>query len=279
MLHEKRIQDSLNYLAAKAEASEDAHRLRQFIQHRRGIPIEGAISLIQSDPEIQGPRLFTAHCASCHAHVDENGKGIAGPTEGVAAPNLFGFASRTWLAGVLNPETFASRDYFGATAHAEDLMNGYLNEHVAYLSEEGKQQLGQVIAALSAEAKLVGQAEADSKAEADGTLTTGRELIATALSATEDAESEYSCTDCHKFHDAGEYGAPDLTGYGSEEWLVELISNPDHERFYEGSNDRMPAFHADSKDPDNNRLSEQQVRMIAQWLRGDLKTLDVSAEQ
>ncbi len=272
-LHDKRVQDSLGYLAAKQKATEEAHRLRQVIQHRGGIPIEGAISLMQKDPELQGPRLFSANCASCHAHTDAEGNGIAGPTEGDAAPNLYGFASRAWLAGVLDPEKFASRDYFGATAHGEDLMQGYLTEHVAYLSDEGKQQMTKLVAALSAEAQLADQAEADAAAEADGSLEEGRTLIASPLAATEDAESEYSCTDCHKFRDEGDLGsAPDLTGYGSESWLVELISNPEHERFYEGTNDRMPAFHADESS-DNNLLTAEQVRMIARWLRGDDRVL------
>ena len=77
-LHAKRIQDSKNYLAAKKDASEQAFRLRQVIQHRGGIPVEGAITLMDTDSVLQGPKLFTKNCASCHAHTDENGHGIAG---------------------------------------------------------------------------------------------------------------------------------------------------------------------------------------------------------
>ena len=48
---------------------------------------------------------------------------------------------------------------------------------------------------------------------------------------------------CHHFHDAGDLGtAPDLTGYGSREWMIGMISDPEHERFYGEKNDRMPAF-------------------------------------
>ena len=61
----------------------------------------------------------------------------------------------------------------------------------------------------------------------------GRELLV----------SEMGCTDCHRFHDDGELGiAPDLTGYGSREWLIGFISDPRHERFYGENNDRMPAY-------------------------------------
>ncbi len=271
-LHAKRIQDSKNYLAAKEDASAQAFRLRQVIQERGGIPIEGAITLMGTDSVLQGPKLFTKNCASCHAHTDEEGHGIAGPTEGPGAPNLYGFASREWLRGVMNPDTFASPDYFGDTEHAEDLMQGFLTEHVAYLNDEGKAQMAKVIASLSAEAQLVSQADQDTADEASGLLDEGRALIASPLSASEDAESEYSCTDCHKFRDEGDVGAPDLTGYGSEEWLVEAISNIEHERFYEGSNDRMPVFHLEGEEV-SNRLTKEQIRLIARWLRGDDGTL------
>lgn len=274
-LHAKRLRDSRDFLAAKEKAEHDAHRLRDVIRHRGGIPTGGALSLMLTDSELQGPRLFASNCASCHAHTDAEGVGILGPAEGDAAPNLYGFASREWLAGVLDPEKFASREYFGATMHGEDMMQGYLTEHVAYLSDEGTQQLKQLIVALSAEAQLPSQAEGDATAASDGTLDAGRELMSTPLAATDDAEGEYSCTDCHKFHDAGDLGsAPDLTGYGGEAWLVEFISNADHERFYAGGNDRMPLFAEDPETPETNLLSEQQIRMIARWLRGDDRDLN-----
>ena len=48
---------------------------------------------------------------------------------------------------------------------------------------------------------------------------------------------------CHKFHDAGTAdAAPDLTGYGSRDWLMAFIANPAADRFYGKNNDRMPDF-------------------------------------
>jgi ubiquinol-cytochrome c reductase cytochrome b subunit len=80
---------------------------------------------------------------------------------------------------------------------------------------------------------------------------------------------EFSCVDCHKFHDDGTLGlAPDLTGYASREWLREFISNPEHERFYPDTNDRMPAFAA-SDDPAANRLSPEELDLVVAWLRGE----------
>jgi ubiquinol-cytochrome c reductase cytochrome b subunit len=114
------------------------------------------------------------------------------------------------------------------------------------------------VIALSAEAQLHRQAEIDQQDAA--TIEAGRKVIA----------SEENCAGCHKFREAGELGsAPDLTGYGSRKWLVGMISNPTHERFYADRNDRMPAFAEHGADTTNNMLTQKQLGLIVDWLRGD----------
>ena len=122
-----------------------------------------------------------------------------------------------------------------------------------------RNQLFQVARALSAEANLPSQTEADAR---DVTaIEAGRELLA----------GDLACTDCHRFHDQGELGsAPDLTGYGSREWLSGMISNPEQDRFYGGDrNDRMPAFAPDAKTPHANLLSSREIDLLVRWLRGE----------
>ena len=78
------------------------------------------------------------------------------------------------------------------------------------------------------------------------------------------ASDEMRCTECHQFRKRDEEAtAPDLTGYGSTEWLTAIIKNPAHERFYGSRNDRMPAFGED------NRLDDKSIAMIVTWLRGE----------
>ena len=114
------------------------------------------------------------------------------------------------------------------------------------------------MAALSAEAHLKSQAAADARDAAQ--IEAGKKLIA-------DGER---CASCHKFHDAGELGsAPDLTGYGSREWLIGMIRDPKHERYYRDDNDRMPSFAAEPDDAAQNRLKSQTIEVIVDWLRGD----------
>lgn len=249
----KKREESKAYLAAVEQAEAEAQRALVLVRVSGGIPPSGAISLLRSDPKAQGPRLFEQHCASCHSHTDEKGRGVAASEP--SAPNLYGFASRGWIAGLLDPQRVAGPHYFGGTAHSDGDMVNFVKDTFAEVEQD---EARKVVLALSAEAQLPAQRPADQQDAA--AIEAGRELIA----------SEVGCTDCHKFHDAGEEGlAPDLTGYGSREWLIGMIRDPNHARFYGENNDRMPAFLEHPDQPLRNRLSAEQIGLIADWLRGD----------
>jgi ubiquinol-cytochrome c reductase cytochrome b subunit len=249
------------FQAAQAQ-SEEFSRRAHMLADRGEIPPEGGVALLRHDPATQGPLLFAQHCASCHSHADEWGKGIV--AEESSAPNLYGFASREWLVGLLDPERIATGHYFGKTKFADGDMVGALKEHFdsADTSEakaELRAKLKKVAWALSAEAGLPQQAQLDrqdSVAIAEGTkLLTG----------------DLSCTDCHRFRGQGEPDtAPDLTGYGSKTWLLGMIGDPQGQRFYPGDrNDRMPAFVEDRTHPESNLLTAHELEMLVSWLRGD----------
>jgi ubiquinol-cytochrome c reductase cytochrome b subunit len=245
----ERDRTDAEYQTSRQQEVELAARAR--ILADRGIPPTGAITLLRGDPKIQGPKLFAEHCASCHSHADESGNGIvcAEPT----AANLYGIASRRWVADILDPEKFASEQLFGNTAFSESEMTTGVTD---YLEEENVVKL---VAALSAEATLTSQ-KADDERDAD--------LIAEGVDFIKD-DSE-GCAMCHRFHDAGELGeAPDLTGYGSREWLIDFIGDPTQERFYRDTNDRMPVFAEHPDDSDKNLLDRQRIELLVDWLRGD----------
>ena len=65
------VQDSRDshYLAETAEFETLSARA---LELARTTPMtdKGAIELLRRDPQTQGPRLFTRHCASCHSHAD-----------------------------------------------------------------------------------------------------------------------------------------------------------------------------------------------------------------
>ena len=241
-------EDSRNptYQIAVQQADRDAARVKE-LTRANGIPISGAASLLHTDPLTQGPKLFAKNCASCHRYDGHNGMG-AMVKDAQAASELKGFGSREWITGLLDPKHIGTTNYFGGTKFADGKMVKFVKKD----AEKFAPQLNSIVAALSAEAQLPAQADADQR---DATLIeSGRAFIATDTAR---------CTECHQFRKKDEEAtAPDLTGYASREWLIGLISNPKHERFYGQRNDRMPAFAGEKI------LDAQAIGLIADWLRG-----------
>ncbi len=238
-----------NYLAAVKEANANAERVRHLALS--GIPPTGALTLLKNDPLTQGPKLFASRCASCHRYDGHDALGNI-PTDPQTAPDLKGFGSRAWLSAFLDPDQISATNFLGGTKFRDGKMARFVKKDVAGYNADQKQQLQKVILALSAEAELPAQAAAD-RAEQEAILG-GRELIAT---------EDMRCTECHQFRKKDEDAtAPDLTGWGSSEWLTGIIANPAHERFYGKRNDRMPAF------GDEGILEAHQIKMLVDWLRG-----------
>jgi mono/diheme cytochrome c family protein len=209
-------------------------------------------------------RLFAANCRVCHGTLARSAS--EGNSASTSAPSLAGFGSREWLTGLLDAEQIKSDRYFGQTRHSEGEMASFVVDNLPELDDADKARLQTAIAALSAEAALPAQAEADKKADEDGTLEKGR----TALT---EAFEHSSCVDCHKFRDEGDLGsAPDLTGWGSKDWLVRFITDPTQEAFYRDTNDRMPSFGKSGPGPTKQALlSAEEIELLARYLRGELE--------
>jgi ubiquinol-cytochrome c reductase cytochrome b subunit len=130
-------------------------------------------------------------------------------------------------------------------------MVKFVQKDVRGFSAEQNAMLQKVIITLSAEAQLKSQLAAD---QSDAALIEqGRALIQN--------QTDIRCAECHQFHKQDEDAtAPNLTGYGSRKWLISFINNPAHPNFYGDRNDRMPVF--------GEQLNEQDIGLIADWLRG-----------
>lgn len=235
-----------------------AVRLGELIRRNDGIPPTGALSLLRKDAKAEGRRLFAQQCASCHNHsAPDCESAMSMSIEKPTAPNLAGFAGRRWIAGLLDPKQISGPEYFGNTKLRGGEMPSFVKETFGDLDEELKAKREKVVMALSAEAKLRSQELLDAKDAKS--IDEGRKLIV----------DDFGCTNCHKFHKAGSLGGdPDLTGYGSTEWSEGIIRNPAHKRFYGKLNDRMPAYGA-SSDPTQNTLTPEQIKLLAEWLRGE----------
>jgi ubiquinol-cytochrome c reductase cytochrome b subunit len=236
------------YQLSVKQAERDAERVKE-LASANGIPLTGAVELLRNDPFTQGPKLFARNCASCHRYDGHNGLG-APMKEAQAASDLKGFGSRAWVMALLDPKKIAGTNYFGGTKFADGKMVKFVKKDAAQFTPE---QVQQIAAALSAEAQLASQADADRRDAA--LIEEGRKFM-----ASETAR----CTECHQFRKKDEDAtAPDLTGYASREWLVALISNPKHERFYGKRNDRMPAF------GEEKILDTHSIDLLVDWLRGE----------
>ena len=249
------------YIADVNKAHEQAERVNELIEFNDGIPPEGALSLLYSDPLTQGPRLFATNCASCHAYgYDDGGNALDGTNKKLSdkqsAPNLKGVGSREWISKVLTVEHYGSDEFFGNTNFKEGKMLEFLVD-----TELEEEDVTGLAAALSSEAKLKSQSDIDNK---------DLELIANGFEWM--GEDELACVDCHKVKGEGGKKGPDLTAYMSRQWLVDFIGNSSHERFYGDDNDRMPNFlDAVSTEGEikQGKLDQKSVELIVDWLRGE----------
>lgn len=254
------------YQFAKSVAEKDAHRVRELARAPEGIAPIGAVELLRDDPYTQGPRIFASKCASCHTYQGHNGMGQ--PQKEPSAPDLYRFGSREWLAGFLDTHQIETTKYFANTSFVEEDEKGKKSRMVEYvhelanLTEEGRAQLEQIIHAVSAEAGLWYQQEADAMLGED---PEGIDLF---FEGT-DGVSE-TCGDCHGFDGEESMAArtPDLTGWGSREWMIEFTKNPEHARFYGSGNDRMPIFE------EERIFTDKQIELVVDWLREDWRRVD-----
>ena len=250
----EKVRHSQAFLDAAKQAKVDAARAIELAGRPEKIPPAGMLELVRNDAKSQGPRLFAQHCASCHAHVDPAAPGAAEALAKASAANLFEFGKASWMRGLLDPEQVADPAYFGNTAHKEGDMVNFVQNDLTDAKTWKPDDIEAVILAMSAEAGL-----ADSGAQ-KAVIEKGRALIA-------DGDR---CGSCHRFGDnKTDLGsAPDLVGWGSREWLVGIITDPTHERFYGDSNDRMPSF-GKADEGSAPMLTRQQIDLIADWLRGE----------
>ena len=245
-----------HYHAAVRAGKRDAARVK-VLATRSGIPPAGALTLLQEDALTQGPKLFATKCALCHSYEGHNGLGLPLEDKQTAA-ELKGWGSREWLRDFMDPKKLVTDSWWGGTAFVRppagkdrSSMVDYVLDDVAAFGDAEKKLLEAAIVALSAEAALPAQREADARDAA--LIEEGRKAI---------IGPELNCIDCHLFRGEGGGKGPDLTGWASRDWTVDFMHNPAHKRFYGKRNDRMPPS------GERGELSRQQLEFIADWLRG-----------
>ena len=155
------------------------------------------------------------------------------------------------------PKQIRTPKYFGNTALRNGEMAGFVDDMFSDLDDQDREDVEKIVIALSAEARLPSQRELDQK-DAER-IAEGKQLII----------DDFGCTDCHRFHEEEGGSGPDLTGYGSREWLVDIISDPSQSRFYGDENDGMAAYHAFAEEPNKNLLTLDQIKALADLIRAE----------
>jgi len=239
---------NLRHTAAIEEAGWQADRVLSIVEDQ-GIPPAGAVTLLRKDPENRGRNLFAAHCASCHRYNGHDGRGYP-VTDEQSAPELAGFASVEWITKLLTHKHYISAEYFGGTAFKDGTM---ARKVLAKYTPEETALLPDIARLLSDMAELPYQEALDDE-ERD-------ELLALFYNDDSVFQDGLACIECHDIDSEEEGHAPDLTGYGSNEWTVAFIKNPEEERFYGDENDRMPCYGRDAK------LTDEEIQILSNWIR------------
>ncbi len=240
---------------------------------QKGIPPEGPLALLYNDPYTRGPVLFAAHCAACHRFDGHDGLGNV-PPEPATSSDLAGFATRSWVRGLLD-DPMADR-YFGRMKKpdgepAHTRMSRWTRSARGENSEEqARQRLMKDFEAVAAyyedeslyPGRLAGVTSEDLDQLADGTtgppgaddqslIARGRRFF---LSV---------CNECHSYNGdrTGTFRAPEMRGYGSVAWLELMIADPAHDTRYR-SRGKEPA----QMPPFRDTLTEHERRMVTRWL-------------
>ncbi len=239
---------NLRHSAALKEANWQADRVLSIVQDQ-GIPPAGAVTLLRADRENRARNLFAAHCASCHRYNGHDGRGYP-VDDAQSAPELAGFASVEWLTKLLVHKHYISDEYFGGT----NFKNGTMAKKVLAKYTEEETALLPLIAKLLSDMADLPYQEPLEEDERE-------ELLSLFYNDDMDFQDGLACIDCHDIESEEEGYAPDLTGYGSNEWTVAFIKNPEEERFYGDENDRMPCYGRDAK------LTNEEIQILSDWIR------------
>jgi ubiquinol-cytochrome c reductase cytochrome b subunit len=259
-----------DYQWAVGDANVKAARVKELAQIY-GIRSAGAGHLLHEDPKIAGAEIFKRNCASCHRYAGHDGTSRV-PVEAPTASDLAGFGTPDWIRGMLTGP--AGENFFGPTSKNKEVgerftkgaMADWVKENVTSgkVSPEELTDVVEFLVSLS-EHKQNGPANADRVASGMKFFVDGNDSLDT------------KCFDCHAMRVTddpdqlfgGESpglapGAPDLSGYGSKEWLRRFLEDPGHKTLY-GKNNAMPAF--------AERLSGRQMSLLIDFLLNDWPTL------
>ncbi|MGE5194038.1 MAG: c-type cytochrome, partial [Deltaproteobacteria bacterium] len=206
------------------------------------------------------PEVFARNCGVCHSFDghDGTGKEFKQPT----ASDLGKFGQREWIRGfITNP---AGPTHFGPTVNGsfegqpigkrfvEGQMATWAKDNVPNMKEK---EIDAVVEFLVAQSHRTDMAPPNEEL-----VQQGRDFFEGGSDTV-----ETSCLGCHEMKINGEAlgssgltPAPELTGYGSEEWLRDFLLDRGAARHY-GKRNAMPSY--------KDRMSEKDFDILLRWMR------------
>lgn len=238
--------DAANEVFQQSRKLADTRAQRAAELFRAGVPPEGPLAMMRSDPQTRGPELFAAQCASCHQMGDLK------PPEGkLTGPDLSDFGSKAWAMRVM--EAPDADNMFGNTPF-KGMMPSMTKPPAD--PEAAKFFTPMTPKELEAAASFL---EAQSKGErAEG--SEGETII------------KRRCTSCHRLDgktDDEDSLAPELRGWASRAWIEAQLENPAGGKTY-------PAILAKNKEQGmmpayEDKLSAAERKLLTAWMLSQLK--------
>jgi ubiquinol-cytochrome c reductase cytochrome b subunit len=229
MSQEKARKKAKDFQESVEKAEEKASRAATLAM--AGIPDDGARRLLRNDPLTKGHELFEKNCAVCHTFTKKDDDAFKDfPEIKPKASDLGNWGTEAWVRRMLNkpddPKFFGSTKLIGMTKWRKTIEK----ERKKMDAKEIAEQDGDfdIIARLLAD-QAIPPARRD-KAQVDRNVK-GMEAF-----------KRQECNSCHTLGDEKDGKlAPELTDYGSAEWLRFMVMSPgDPARF--GSSNEMPSF-------------------------------------
>ena len=249
------------YQAGLAAAEKRTGRVLE-LAIENGIPPDGALAMLHRDPQTQGPPLFRDNCSVCHRWDGHDGTGArvtevrAGASVAVAASasDLAGFGTPQWVAEFLRDPS--AERFFGQTRHRDGTMVQWARKNIPLMTERE-------IEAVSA--FVIHQPGDPEPAAADPELM----ALGARVFSSGNSEGAQGCVMCHQLDHPEVSGSgmalgPDLTGYGSRDWLAGIIMDSSQPRFYGNQNSGMPKF--------AHRLRNQELQLLTDWILEESQT-------
>ncbi len=236
---EEKLQNAAAFQKALEEANEEAARAVELAS--QGIPPQGSVYLLQRDPKSQFKPLFMKNCASCHSYgefpLNEAPSFKTSEQDGFNDPknppkfyasDLAGFGTQDWIYRfLLDPGH--ERFYGRVKDHYGEPVFGTMSRYVKRWKRKHGKEYEKDAELISK--WLASHPNGEEKWE-DPDFNKAFKLYS----------EKYDCMGCHGYGKVPAYDAPSLTGYGSHDWLVKMISHPAHPSMYGTSNFGMPSF-------------------------------------